>query len=190
MPRPKVKPEDRQRCALACLPCKRLKIRCDAQTPCSTCIKRGREDACVFQDSSERKVNHGRRRRSTASNAGRRSERHRGPEHARRESDDFQSPEASEPQSRTLLSSKFQKLYIGETASLSYLQFVREIVKHRIGTNVFSEGEFSSFMLESDVRARTAANGPPEESSQHVEPVYVQSYLDAVCELVGAPFAL
>lgn len=90
------------------------------------------------------------------------------------------SPEDSGPQSRTLLSSKFQKLYVGETASLSYLQFVRGIVRHRIGSNPFSEGEFSSFMLESDVQARAAANGPVDGASQNLEPVFVQSYLDAV----------
>lgn len=181
MPRPKVKPEDRQRCALACIPCKRLKIRCDARSPCSTCIKRGREDGCVYQDVSERKANHGRRRRSALDTAGNKQqdfERHDEAQELQAEADD--SPEHTGPQSRTLLSSKLQKLYIGETASLSYLQFVREIVKHSIGANVFSEGEFSSFMLESDVKARTAAHEPLDMTVEHVEPLFVQSYLDAV----------
>lgn len=183
MPRPKVKPEDRQRCVLACLPCKRLKIRCDARTPCSTCIKRGREDGCVYQDLSDRKAPHGRKRRSTVGNTG-----HGGPssqhqletQHDGLDTQRDESPEESGPQSRTLLSSKFQKLYIGESASLSYLQFVRDIVEQTIGTNAFSEGEFSSFMLESDVKARTAAQGPIDDASNHLEPVFVQSYLDAV----------
>lgn len=48
MPRAKVKPQDRRRAVQACLSCKLSKIRCDAQSPCSACIRRGREDSCIY----------------------------------------------------------------------------------------------------------------------------------------------
>lgn len=56
MPRPKVKPENRQRSTRACLPCKNSKIRCDAQLPCSGCVRRDRVSSCRYIDSP----NHGR----------------------------------------------------------------------------------------------------------------------------------
>lgn len=55
MPRPKVKPQDRQRSARACLPCKASKIRCDAATPCGPCLKRERTSACVYLESSRKR---------------------------------------------------------------------------------------------------------------------------------------
>lgn len=55
MPRPKVKPQDRQRSARACLPCKASKIRCDAGTPCGPCLKRERTSACVYLESSRKR---------------------------------------------------------------------------------------------------------------------------------------
>lgn len=55
MPRPKVKPQDRQRSARACLPCKASKIRCDAATPCGPCLKRERMSTCVYLESSRKR---------------------------------------------------------------------------------------------------------------------------------------
>jgi hypothetical protein len=69
-------------------------------------------------------------------------------------------------------------VYIGETASLSYLQFVRRIVQHHIGPCTFTEGQFNNFMLESNI-----ATGSPESSvdlTQHDRRALVQSYLDGV----------
>ena len=51
MPRPKVRPEDRQRAAKACLPCKFSKKRCDAQLPCAHCSRRNNASACTYEDS-------------------------------------------------------------------------------------------------------------------------------------------
>lgn len=48
MPRPHVKPEDRQRVANACAPCKTSKKRCDATTPCTPCIKKGQPESCTY----------------------------------------------------------------------------------------------------------------------------------------------
>lgn len=138
----------------------------------------------MYQSASERKPNHGRKRKYAPNAAGdqdQRRNRQRQTEGDVLESASFDPSEDSGPQSRTLLSSKFQKLYVGSASSLSYLQFVREIVNRCIGINPFSQGEFSSFMLESDVRARVAASEAVDTASpRHQEPVLVQSYLDAV----------
>lgn len=48
MPRPKVKPQDRQRSAKACDACKASKKRCDANQPCRLCVKKGTQDTCTF----------------------------------------------------------------------------------------------------------------------------------------------
>lgn len=51
MPRPKVKPQDRQRSARACDACKASKKRCDANEPCLLCIRKGTQDSCTFTPS-------------------------------------------------------------------------------------------------------------------------------------------
>ena len=50
MPRPKVRPEDRQRAVKACVPCKNSKKRCDSRTPCSNCCRRDCETLCTYDD--------------------------------------------------------------------------------------------------------------------------------------------
>ena len=55
MPRPKVRLEDRQRALKACLPCKASKKRCDAQEPCSNCIRRRATSFCHYIEASPSK---------------------------------------------------------------------------------------------------------------------------------------
>lgn len=55
MPRPKVRPEDRQRSSHACQTCKALKIRCDSQRPCSSCMQRGLDDVCQYSGMDRRR---------------------------------------------------------------------------------------------------------------------------------------
>ena len=69
-------------------------------------------------------------------------------------------------------------MYIGETASLSYLQFLRRIVKHRLGPCAFTEGEFNNFMLESDVASPSTETHHTLGSTERR--ALAQSYLDAV----------
>jgi len=52
MPRPKVRPADRQRAAKACTFCKASKKRCDANLPCLLCVQKGRAASCTYPDSS------------------------------------------------------------------------------------------------------------------------------------------
>ncbi|BAE64727.1 unnamed protein product [Aspergillus oryzae RIB40] len=55
MPRPKVRLEDRQRSSRACHTCKALKIRCDSQCPCASCMRRGQAHACVYSGTDRRR---------------------------------------------------------------------------------------------------------------------------------------
>lgn len=48
MPRPRVRPEQRQRSSKACNSCRASKIRCDAQLPCASCIRRDRPGTCTY----------------------------------------------------------------------------------------------------------------------------------------------
>lgn len=61
MPRPRVRPEDRQRAPKACEPCKIAKKRCDSVTPCRTCVKKGIAPSCTYAMSRGRR-GHGRGR--------------------------------------------------------------------------------------------------------------------------------
>ncbi|KAH7137829.1 hypothetical protein EDB81DRAFT_693101 [Dactylonectria macrodidyma] len=61
MPRPKVRPEDRQRSRKACSACKGSKIRCDSELPCSSCTKRGQSSSCEYSDIDRRRRHHGTR---------------------------------------------------------------------------------------------------------------------------------
>lgn len=66
MPRPRVRPEDRQRAAKACLPCKSSKKRCDAQQPCSNCVRRRAASSCSYAESSHVRHQDGRRKQSAS----------------------------------------------------------------------------------------------------------------------------
>lgn len=48
MPRRKTPLDERKRSSAACVVCKASKIRCDAQTPCTACVRRGRESSCIY----------------------------------------------------------------------------------------------------------------------------------------------
>ncbi len=55
MPRPKVRPEDRQRSSRACTACKASKIRCDSQSPCAACVRRERGAFCIYQSTGRQR---------------------------------------------------------------------------------------------------------------------------------------
>lgn len=59
MPRPKVRPEDRQRSSRACQACKALKIRCDSQQPCASCLRREQQHACIYTGTDRRRRRQG-----------------------------------------------------------------------------------------------------------------------------------
>lgn len=172
MPRAKVKPEDRQRSAKACRPCKTSKTRCDAGEPCSACVKRGRIHVCVYPSPSERGQS---RRDSTNVDSQSLQQLHHTqpqppvestqpsmPPIAKRSEESATAvksvpaskwtPSTSQrTSSRMMFSSKGEKLYVGETASLSFLQFLRKTLRQQMGPSPFTESEFSNQMLEVDM---------------------------------------
>ncbi|EED22426.1 C6 transcription factor, putative [Talaromyces stipitatus ATCC 10500] len=171
MPRPKVRPEDRQRSSKACLPCQVSKIRCDSQTPCTSCLRRDRTSACIYVESHRRRrprthrthelrfapFNHraagspGSPRLRTSNEFATRNPEGNDDAEATQsvsEAPSVQSPECTE--SRLLLSSKGEKVYVGETSSLSFLQFLRGIMKQYMGPSAFTENGPLNIMLEAD----------------------------------------
>lgn len=66
MPRPKVRPENRQRASRACLGCKASKIRCDSQQPCAACIRRDYANSCVYSGTDHRRRHHSISQHSTS----------------------------------------------------------------------------------------------------------------------------
>ncbi|KAF2638507.1 hypothetical protein P280DRAFT_455537 [Massarina eburnea CBS 473.64] len=161
MPRPKVKPQDRRRAVKACLSCKVSKVRCNAQSPCNVCVRRGRENSCVYSTET--------RSSSIATPTVRDTPSVANQEYRNEETDDADSiPEfyqdtrplrvssydaetacqRSPTQSRTLMTSKGEKVYVGAASSLSFLQFVRQVVGRCTGSCTFTENESMNLMLE------------------------------------------
>ncbi|KIV95395.1 hypothetical protein PV10_03059 [Exophiala mesophila] len=168
MPRPKVRPEDRQRAAKACLTCKASKKRCDAQLPCSNCVRRNKHSQCSYEDSDLMEPPPKRQHRMSISNQSSESASNRPsqPPQSMRSDGDIATPRLLEsstmPQrltrDRLLLSSKGEQVYIGKTASLSFLQFLRHTIRQQMGPSVFTENNRRHHMLEVN---------SPEDGSSH-----------------------
>lgn len=78
---------------------------------------------------------------------------------------------------RTLLGADMATVYIGETASLSFVHFLRRALKPYIGSMPFTDGNGSNVMLEAsteDVR------GIDLELSQQHKTSLVESYSEVV----------
>lgn len=200
MPRAKVKPENRQRSVKACQPCKTSKTRCDAESPCAACVKRGRTHACVYVSSSTR--DHTRSESTSTKSPSLAQEslsqqqplpgfsgptRQNGNQSSNREaSQRTWAPGSSQrTRSRLLLSSKGEKLYIGETASLSFLQFLRKTLRQQMGPSPFTESEFSNQMLEVDVgENQLHADEPDGLEDQDQKRALIQCFFEATSAIL------
>ncbi|KAK8189936.1 uncharacterized protein BKA78DRAFT_296209 [Phyllosticta capitalensis] len=60
--------------------------------------------------------------------------------------------------SRMLLSSKGEKMYIGDFASISFLHLLRQILKQQMGPSQFTENKRRHTMLEAEMRHETIDN--------------------------------
>jgi hypothetical protein len=79
-----------------------------------------------------------------------------------------------------LLSSKGEKLYVGETASLSFLQFLRKTLRQQMGPSPFTESEFSNQMLEVDQNDKTADDDETESlEDEDQKRALVQCFFEA-----------
>ncbi|CZT14130.1 uncharacterized protein RCC_00103 [Ramularia collo-cygni] len=79
-----------------------------------------------------------------------------------------------------LLSSKGEKVYIGENASISFLQFLRRVLKKYMGPSAFTENQFKDSMLEIDVgRGEASVNLDHLDQSRADKYALVQLYREA-----------
>ncbi|OKL55458.1 hypothetical protein UA08_09281 [Talaromyces atroroseus] len=166
MPRPKVRPEDRLRAPRACLACKASKIRCDAQRPCASCVRRKHPDACVYSGVDGRRRRTFSRADSQAQSPGF-SDEHPTP---REQGANLPSPSSRHRSSR--------KVYVGETSSLSFLHFLRKTVKSYVGSVSFTDSERRHVVLETEI-AQPADRTPPELTAEKIYDL-LESYFEAV----------
>ncbi|EHK21085.1 uncharacterized protein TRIVIDRAFT_153210 [Trichoderma virens Gv29-8] len=146
MPRPKVHPSQRQRAAEACNFCRASKKRCSATVPCTACQRRGIGDSCYLthRPRGSRKVPP-----RTRNSAPEQVPASPGGGDARPGSP----APGPESHARMLLNLRGERVYIGEAASLSFLQLIRDTVTAQIGPSQFSHNEKSDNMLETEPSA-------------------------------------
>ncbi|CZR61900.1 related to nitrate assimilation regulatory protein nirA [Phialocephala subalpina] len=167
MPRPRVRPADRQRAPKACVTCKVSKKRCDANLPCALCVRKGRAESCTYPDVDEK----GRSSRSRSPRTSPQPPRGRGvlgpdtftraSELRERELESESVTRESSPQCSQrptmLLSSRGEQVYIGNVAALSFLQFLQKTLKRYIGPSAFTERRRGETMLEAEVQNNSTA---------------------------------
>jgi hypothetical protein len=164
MPRPKPRPEDRQRITRACSSCKASKIKCDGRCPCETCDKRGRASTCRIAGVDGRR--RGSSRAGMSNEAGTASARSTYPRiqsvAGRHDQDSPMSivldpslsTSASTPvrrgghvtaetssQAIAVTESTHDNVTYSETASSSFLQYLRETLRPYVGSSSFTEGQ-------------------------------------------------
>ncbi|KAF3760702.1 hypothetical protein M406DRAFT_63880 [Cryphonectria parasitica EP155] len=184
MPRPKVRPQDRQRSVKACDACKASKKRCDANQPCRLCLKKGTQDTCTYTPTAR-----GKRSRyshsvipqppavavvnenvstdandpiqqpprgpgySSGSEISQQPQTQGATEDADSETDDGPDPRNSverSAQQRPLMlsSSSGAKVFVGNTAALSFLRFLQKTLKLYVGPSGFTDGQHSHSWFE------------------------------------------
>ncbi|KAH8591215.1 hypothetical protein B0O99DRAFT_460758, partial [Bisporella sp. PMI_857] len=187
MPRPKTLV--RRRCLVACDPCKKRKEKCDGQQPCSNCSKRRRAPSCGFST-------HGR-----AASSGQAQMQRDPPTEgetigsagtdltADTPCDTFlladvldtmlsegnnqaQTRAARVPRLFRMLNDNPGKLiYIGDSASLSFLETVRRVVDTSIGPCDFTADKFRHQLIEMSTTA-AEYDVPEGEPTLHLATLY------------------
>ncbi|PYI00611.1 hypothetical protein BO78DRAFT_437872 [Aspergillus sclerotiicarbonarius CBS 121057] len=175
MPRPKVRPENRQRSDRACLACKASKIRCDAQQPCSTCIRRDQAHACTYSVDHRRRSNL--RVRSVTAEAV--SQASHSPDTSVPSTSQGSGLQEGRPplEANPSLGPLTTAVYVGETSSLSFLHFLRRTIKGYIGSVPFTDAEGHHVAIEPD--SVTGAEIPP------ASPERICSLLDSYSEVTS-----
>ncbi|PNS21552.1 Regulator of drug sensitivity 2 [Sphaceloma murrayae] len=171
MPRPKVDPNKRLRAAEACTYCQSTKKRCSAIVPCSNCVRKGRAHQCTlakgkgdaYAPASRIATQRPRQRTSRApssvsivpvdsllSNASLSPAATTATNQSRPSAAGaVSSPDASHrTQPRILQGSQGERVYIGGSASLSFLQFIRDTVSQYVGPTQFTNDAKQSTMHE------------------------------------------
>ncbi|KAL4902549.1 hypothetical protein BDW74DRAFT_169452 [Aspergillus multicolor] len=173
--RPDTAPGARLRCRRACDSCKRRKQKCNGEQPCTICVQRRKEAECHFSDKPARLL----RPSNDAKEAMLLSE-HLVPTPQRRTAmdhllnsledtsanleqqvgDDKDGAAPVPKVARLLRDGQGKFMYIGDSASLSFLQSVRRIVSLAIGRCEFTEDTSRHSMLEAFQSSSTTQSGP------------------------------
>ncbi|KAM0424364.1 hypothetical protein ACHAPT_010511 [Fusarium lateritium] len=203
MPTRRVRDCDRRRCAEACDNCKRRKQRCDGRRPCARCVKRGLKLDC--QESTTTST-----RRIVASSlpspdpdrisnaTGHATPETSGPISASGASalasidetyaGDGQTlqllsntlPERLPRMSRLIQDTRGEYMFIGDSATLSFLQNIRRIVRRSIGDCALVDDPLRHGIVEASPETRrgwilsSAQNPPPRQTAPEVD--YLQRW--------------
>ncbi|SCN99295.1 related to transcriptional activator Mut3p [Fusarium fujikuroi] len=201
MPTRRVRDSERRRCAEACESCKRRKQRCDGRRPCARCIKRGLGHECHESQSAS---NNGARRILASSlpspdpdrlsniteqttPAGSITVGNRSSLTSVDETyvDDGTSsslqllsntqPERLPRMSRLVQDTRGEYMFIGDSATLSFLQNIRRIVRRSIGDCPLVDDPLRHGIVEASPETRrgwilsSAQNPPPRQSEQELD---------------------
>ncbi|KAL4879453.1 hypothetical protein BJY04DRAFT_229014 [Aspergillus karnatakaensis] len=196
MPRPKVRPEDRRRSYRACLPCKTLKIRCDALQPCGSCLRRGQASHCTYSGIDRRRRNY--RQESDLCESDVSEDVLQGEGNMRgslpspfsmeipveRQDETTLSAGSGREKGMRLIYSRNNTLtplgwvvYVGETSSQSFLHFLRKTVRAYAGSVSFTDGERQYVTLDADLSI--IGSGIRLDTSQAKLYSLIDAYLEA-----------
>ncbi|RGP72188.1 transcriptional regulatory [Fusarium sporotrichioides] len=202
MPRPKVRAEDRRRAIKACVPCQNSKKRCDSQTPCANCRRRDCIPYCIYDPEASRPRRKAHRRaadrmRDTTSSNG--SDGYCNSDHIlssdvpssivgdiiHAHDHEPQTPESTQgPQSHATPDTTFSSFSMGDSPSLSFLDFLRHTFHHYMGPSPFTDKERAKAMLES-VYPRPSNNvSPDSQLSLEEKRDYIQRFLIATTGII------
>lgn len=185
MPRASTAPGTRLRCRRACDSCKRRKQKCNGEQPCTICIQRHKEPECHFSDRparllkpeskdstmllSERLVPSP--QRETAMDRLLNSLEDRGMNLEQQVRDEKEGTAPVPKVARLLRDGQGKFMYIGDSASLSFLQSVRRVVSSSIGRCEFTEDNSRHSMLEAFQSNPSTQPGPliPPPSNEEAQ---------------------
>ncbi|EAW15134.1 putative C6 transcription factor [Aspergillus clavatus NRRL 1] len=183
MPRASTTPSARLRCRRACDSCKRRKQKCNGEQPCTICVQRRKESECNFSDIPARllKPNGSKEamlltehmvstpQRQTAMDCLLNALEDHSADMEQRTTDDKDGTAPVPKVARLLRDGQGKFMYIGDSASLSFLQSVRRIVSLSIGRCEFTEDTSRHSMLEAfqnSPATQTGALVPPPSNDE------------------------
>ncbi|KAE8383045.1 hypothetical protein BDV26DRAFT_277514 [Aspergillus bertholletiae] len=186
MPKATAPPGGRLRCRRACDSCKRRKQKCNGEQPCTICVQRHKESECHFSDKPARLLKPSESskdtmllserlvptpQRQTAMDRLLNSLEDRSADLEQQTVDDKDGTAPVPKVARLLRDGQGKFMYVGDSASLSFLQSVRRIVSSSIGRCDFTEDNSRHSMLEAFQSSSTTQTGPlvPPPSNEEAQ---------------------
>ncbi|KAJ6178319.1 hypothetical protein N7519_008780 [Penicillium mononematosum] len=192
MPRASTTPGARLRCRRACDSCKRRKQKCNGEQPCTICVQRRKESECHFSDRPARLLKPDAKdstmllsermaaspQRETAMDRLLNSLEDQGMNMERQEKDEKEGTAPVPKVARLLRDGQGKFMYIGDSASLSFLQSLRRVVTSSIGRCEFTEDNSRHSMLEAfqsnpSAQPRALVTPPSNDEAQRLARQFV-----------------